>query len=137
MSAEAKSLRTPATTEQLLDDLFEARCFLDALQLRRKDARDAAIPDEIRSRLLSIDAEFEEPITEQAARVQNMEANIRVRVEAEGCSTKSTHLHAIWMKGRVSWDSKGLEGYSKANPQVLHFRTEGSPSVSLRPVVTK
>ena len=126
-----------ATTEQLLSDLFEARCFLDTLNLRRKDARDAAIPDEVRSKLLSIDAEFEEPIEAQVARIAEMEAALKDRVLAEGCSTKSTHLHAIWMKGRVSWDSKGLEGYSKANPQVLHFRTEGSPSVSLRPVVTK
>ena len=128
----AKSL--PVQTEALLDDLFEARCFLDALNLRRKDALDALITSEIRSKMLSIEAEFEEPIGEQAARVTAMETDIKLRVAGEGYSTKGTHIHAVWMKGRVTWDSKALEGYAKAEPKLLAFRTEGSPSVTLRGV---
>ena len=124
-------------TEALLDDLFEARCFLDALNLRRKDALDALITPEIRSRMLTVEAEFEEPITEQVSRISEMEQAVKDRVIAEGCSTKGEHRHGVWMKGRVSWDSKALEGYAKAEPKLLAFRTEGSPSVTIRGVVAK
>ena len=124
----------PTTVVEMLEEVFEARCFLDALNLKRLDALDALITPEIRSRMLSIEAEFEEPITEQTERIADMEKAVRARVEQEGCSTKSEHLHAVWMKGRVTWDSKKLDAYAVADPKMLAFRTEGSPSVSLRPV---
>jgi len=128
------SVGKSTTVAEMLEEVFEARCFLDALNLKRKDALDALITPEIRSRMLSIEAEFEEPITEQTERIAEMEKAVKARVETEGCSTKSEHLHAIWMKGRVSWDNKKLDAYSVADPKLLAFRTEGSPSVSLRPV---
>ena len=121
-------------TADLLEDFFEARCFLDALNLRRKDALDALITPEIRSKMLTVEAEYEEPITAQVARIAELEAIVKDRVLADGCSTKGTHLHAVWMKGRVTWDGKSLEAYSKADPKLLAFRTEGSPSVVIRGV---
>ena len=123
-----------ASTEQLLDDLFEARCFLDTLHLRRKDAIDALITPEIRAKMLSIEAEFEPGLAEQSERIASLETAVKNRVLAEACSTKGTHLHAVWMKGGVTWDSKKLDAYAVADQKMLAFRTKGSPSVTIRSI---
>lgn len=124
-------------TEVLLDELFEARGFLEALNTRKRDALDALITPEIRSKMLTIEAEFEEPVTAQVERIAGLEGAVKDRVLSEGCSTKGTYLHAVWAKGRVTWDGKALDAFSKADPRLLAFRTEGSPSVSLRPIAPK
>ncbi len=41
---------------------------------------------------------------------------------------------AIYSKGRMSWDGKRLDGYATAHPEILAFRSEGQPSVSIREV---
>lgn len=47
-------------------------------------------------------------------------------------TVKGAELQAVVNSGRVTWDSKGLEGYAVANPAVLHFRKVGEASVTIR-----
>ena len=49
-------------------------------------------------------------------------------------SVKGTQRHAVYFKGRVTWDSTLLKGYAIANPEVLQMRKVGKPSVSIRKV---
>ena len=49
-----------------------------------------------------------------------------------GETVKGDHLQAVWSKGRASWDDKALMGYTKAHPELLEFRKQGEPSVSIR-----
>ena len=49
-----------------------------------------------------------------------------------GESLRGSVYQAIYMKGRVSWDSAAIDQYARAHPEVLKFRREGQPSVSLR-----
>ena len=121
-------------TEKMLNELWQVRGYLESLKLRKRDALDALITSEIRSRMLAIEAEFEPGITETTDRIAQIEVSIREQVIRDGGSTKGTHLHAIFVKGRVTWDGKALDGYSRANPEILPFRKEGSPSVSIRAV---
>lgn len=44
----------------------------------------------------------------------------------------ANNMMAVWSKGRVTWDGKGLGGYMVAHPEIEAFRREGKPSVSIR-----
>jgi hypothetical protein len=39
---------------------------------------------------------------------------------------------AMYTKPRVTWDSKGIEGFSVAHPEINVFRKVGEPSVSIK-----
>ena len=49
-----------------------------------------------------------------------------------GETVKGTFLMGVFNKGRVRWDSKALDGYSKSHPELLEFRKEGNPYASIR-----
>lgn len=38
---------------------------------------------------------------------------------------------ACYTQGRVSWDNDGMAKYAASHPDVLQFRKQGQPSVSL------
>lgn len=66
--------------------------------------------------------------------IDALAAEIKADVERQGESVKGASLHAVYAKGRTSWDSKKLEGYAIAYPEILQARTVGKPSVSLRQI---
>jgi len=47
---------------------------------------------------------------------------------------KGRELEAVYVKGRISWDNKALDGYAAAHPEIGAFRKQGDPSVSIRGV---
>lgn len=63
-----------------------------------------------------------------------MEKGIKESVLSIGEPVKGEFLQAIFIKGRVSWDTKGLDGYAVAHPEILIFKKTGEPSVSLKKV---
>lgn len=117
-----------------LDELANLRAAHDALTLQKQALIDTVLTDEIKAQLADIDSEFlgkHEAINDKA---NPLEAEIKQAIIEYGVSVKGTFLHAVFMKGRVSWDGKSLEGYMAAHPEISAFRTEGEPSVSLRNV---
>ena len=59
-------------------------------------------------------------------------AEVKADVLAHGETVKGAHLMAVWVKGRTSWDSKRLDGYAAAHPEIETFRSVGEPSVTIR-----
>jgi len=49
-----------------------------------------------------------------------------------GESVKGSHLQVVYSSPRVTWDTKGLDGYAIAHPEITIFRREGKPSASIR-----
>ena len=41
-------------------------------------------------------------------------------------------IRAVYVTGRVTYDSKRMEEYAQAHPEIREFRKVSSPSVSLR-----
>jgi len=114
-----------------IDALADARDRIMATRLEWEALRDR-IMEPIKKELADLDAEFTprlEAAQEQAATLEN---EVRADVLTAGASVKGSRLHVIWQKGRVSWDGKSLDGYAAAHPEVLRFRKEGEPSVSIR-----
>ncbi len=87
---------------------------------------------EIKDLLAEIDAEFDPKIAELNQTKAILEAQIKAQVLEAGRTIKGTYHSFVWSKPRVSWDTKALDGYAAAHPEIAQFRTEGSPSVSVR-----
>ena len=103
-------------------------------QERLLQEKQAAIPQEIMAQLAEIDAKYSEGIQAVSSAIAALESEVKQDVVEYGASVKATFLHAVFNKGRVSWDTKRLDGYAVAHPEILDLRKEGDPSVSLRAV---
>jgi len=108
-------------------------CFgLDAIEAEKKQLIDSVIPPEIKDKLAEIDAEFDPKVDDISQQKSMLEAEIKQEVLEAGRTIKGTFHSFVWSKPRVSWDTKALDGYAAAHPEIAQFRTEGSPSVSVR-----
>jgi len=117
---------------EMLDKLADFRSQRDLIRLQESEAMDAAFPEELRQTLKDIEAEFAGRSEIVNEKIASLEKEIKAEVLEHGETIKGTHLMAVWNKGRVSWNSKALEGYAVAHPEVAAFRKEGKPSISIR-----
>ncbi len=116
---------------QKLERLANLRAAADVARMDH-DARRVEVLKKVQTELDALDLEFQ-PILEAAeANATALEAEIKNDVLLRGESLRGSAYQAIYMKGRVSWDSTGINDYAHTHPEVLKFRKEGQPSVSLR-----
>jgi hypothetical protein len=120
--------------KQKLDKLADYQSQLDILSLDKQKLVDSVLTPEIKQQLADIEAEFAVKGGIAAMNRDDLEMEIKKAVRELGASVKGTVLHAIFMKGRVSWDSKKLEGLMMIVPQMKDARKEGEPSVSIRKI---
>jgi hypothetical protein len=119
-------------TVEKLDRLAELQAQREVNRLDKEQAIAKVLTPETKAKLADIEAEFATAAIDSEA--ATLEAEIRAFVLAVGATVKGSHLMATWNKGRVSWDTKGLDGYAVAHPELATFRKEGEPSVTLRAV---
>jgi phage host-nuclease inhibitor protein Gam len=100
--------------------------------LEKQRLLDEVYSAEIKSRMAEIEAEFAGKTEAVNENIAALEAEIKQAIIAHGASVKGSVFHAVFAKGRISWDTKSLEGYATAHPELLTFRKEGEPSVSIR-----
>jgi hypothetical protein len=100
-----------------LDELSELYAKRDLLNLKQKAAEDAVITPEIQA------------LTEQIAET---EAVVKEQTLTIGETQKGQFLQAVYMSGRVSWDTKGLEGLAIVIPEINNLKKIGEPSVTIR-----
>ena len=116
-----------------LDELTNCRDRLTVVRLEYEAKREAVL-DKVRAELDALEAEFSPERAQLAVRSVELEDRVRLNVLALGLSVKATSLHAVFSKGRISWDSKGLEGFMVAHPEIGAFRKEGQAGVTIRTV---
>ena len=117
-----------------LDCLAEFRAQNDVLNLDKRAVIDSVLTPEIKARLAEIEAEFADKAKAVLENMAVLEAEIKTAILAHGETVKGVSLMAVWNKGRVSWDDKALQGYTKSHPELAEFRKQGEPSVSIRVV---
>jgi hypothetical protein len=101
------------------------------------DAKRLALLNQIQPELDALEAEYS-PLLEAAEKnIAVLENEIRTDVLLHGESVQAGSFRAVYTKGRVSWDSHGIENYAASHPEVLKFRKQGEPSVALRTVNDK
>ncbi len=132
--AELEAMTAEAAFEEeirrLLDELAEIQASLDALRLEKERLRESIIPAEVRAALEELEAEFAPKEEEAVRKEQALRKRVVEMVKSLGHTVKGAHLQAVFSM-RTSWDSKRLEGFAKAHPEILAFRTQ-KPSVSIR-----
>ena len=120
------------SVEQKLEQLTELYAQRDLLMLDRKRAEDDVIPAEIKKHLEDIGAEYAPQESAIAEKVAALEAEVKAEVIAGGVTVRGGALQAVFSKGRTTWDTKSLDGYLKAHPELEEYRKVGEPSVSIR-----
>ncbi len=120
--------------EKLLDELSELYAQRDLSTLEKQRLIDEVLTPEIKAKISEIEAEFNGKSDTVSEKISTLETQIKDEVKKNGASVKGQFLHAVYTKGRVSWDSKTLDGLMIAVPQLASARKEGEPSVSLRKI---
>jgi len=122
------------SASDLLEKLTELQASIDLLKLDKADTLDKVIPPEIKAAMEAVNAEFDEKIEAANKRFSEIEQAVKVAVIDAGETIKGGAYQAVFNKGRVSWDSKQLEGLMIAFPRLAEARKEGNPYVSLKRV---
>jgi hypothetical protein len=104
----------------------------EALEGEKQKLIDQVLTPEIRKRLEEIETEFASKGEAVEANIATLEEEIKTDVLAHGESVRGERFQAVWSKGRMTWDSKGLTSYAESHPEVLEFQKTGEPSVSIR-----
>jgi len=105
---------------------------IDLIHQEKQALIDTVLTPEIKERLAEIDAEFDPKVEQLLQEKSQLEAEIKDEVLNAGRTIKGTYHSFVWSKPRVSWDTKALDGYALAHPEIAQFRKPGKPSVSVR-----
>lgn len=119
----------PQGTEEVIDRLMVMRAGIADISAAKQRFIDAVL-GAYKNKLLA----FDDDIEELRCEADLLEAQVRKVALSESRSIKGKLGQVVYAKGRVSYDVKSLDAYAVANPQVLAFRKEGEPSVSIRAV---
>ena len=121
-------------TQEKLNQLAEYMAQKELMELDKKKLVDAVYTDEIRAKIADIELEFSEKTLGVDENINNLTKEIKDEVVALGDTVKGENLMAVYAKGRVSWDTKTLDGLMLAIPQLSTARKQGDPSVSIRKI---
>ena len=118
----------------LLDRYADKKAYVDLIELQAAEERDAILTPEIKAQLAEIDQRVNDRQADVSGELIALDAAIKAAMLEHGASVKGTFLHAIYVKGRVTWDSKKLDGLVLAYPFLEGCRKVGDPSVTFRKV---
>jgi hypothetical protein len=121
----------PLDVASLFARLAEVRRAATALHAEYERKR-VAVLEQIRAQLEALDDEFSGQKHLAQEEVAELEAAVKKAVIQGGQSVKHEGIHAVYIRGRVTWDSRGLISYAETHPELQEFRRVGNPSVSLR-----
>ncbi len=132
--AQLDKMNARPTREHVAEKLERLANLRGAADVARLDyeAKRAEILKQIQAELDALDSEYK-PILESAEEnISTLENEIKTDVLLYGESISSGVYRATYTKGRVSWDTEGMEKYAASHADVLQFRKQGQPIVSLR-----
>ncbi len=98
------------------------------------EARRAEILKKVQPELDALESEFEPLLESAGENIAALETEIKTEVLLRGQSVSGGAYRAVYTQGRTSWDNEGMARYAGTHPDVLQFRKQGQPSVSLRSV---
>ena len=98
------------------------------------ETKRAEILKQIQSELDALDTEYKPVLEAAEENISVLENEIKTEVLLHGESVSGGMYRASYTQGRVSWDNEGMTKYATSHPDVLQFRKQGQPIVSLRVV---
>jgi hypothetical protein len=118
-----------------LERLSNLRGAADVARLNY-EAKRAEILKQIQAELDALDSEYRPVLESVEENIATLENEIKTDVLMYGESISGGSYRASYTQGRVSWDNDGMAKYAASHPDVLQFRKQGQPIVSLRVVST-
>lgn len=119
-------------TNEKLNRLSELQCQADVIKLRFDELRKSVLTPEIQQQLADIAAEETTALDALKDGIDGLTEEIKNEVLSAGATVKGDYMMAVYNKGRVSWDTKGLDGFAIAHPEMAAFRKVGEPSITIR-----
>jgi hypothetical protein len=116
----------------LLEQLTEVRGAIAKINQEWERMTTEVITPEIQAQLDAIDMELEPQLRAAQSKATELETAVKAATLELGRTVRGTFLQAVWNKGRTSWATKSLEGYATVHPEILQFKNEGDPYVSIR-----
>ena len=126
--------RREHVTEKL-ERLSNLRGAAEVARLNYESKR-VEIMKQIQAELDALDSEYKPVLEAAEENIAALENEIKTDVLLYGESISGGMYRASYTQGRVSWDNDGMTRYATSHPDVLQFRKQGQPIVSLR-VVSK
>ena len=122
--------------EYVSEKLERLSSLRNAVEYTRLDyeTRRAAILKQIQAELDALEAEYKPVLEAAEENIATLENEIKTEVLLYGESVSGGMYRATYTQGRVSWDNEGMTSYATLHPDVLQFRKQGQPIVSLRVV---
>lgn len=107
-----------------------------AAELARLDyeSKRMEILKQIQAELDALELEYKPILDATEDNIAALENEIKTDVLMYGESVTGGSYRASYTQGRVSWDNEGMTRYAASHPDVLQFRKQGQPVVSLRVV---
>lgn len=133
MARQATSTnKTPKEIIELdLDQLYEFVQVVNKIEADRDALIDYAV---CKAGLSAKYAALLNNLSSKLALKQAAENRVKASVNLLGETVKGEHLQAVFSDGRVTWDTKEMDGYAAAHPEIKQFRNVGKPSVAIREV---
>jgi hypothetical protein len=122
--------------EHIADKLQRLENLRGAADVTRLDyeAKRAEILKQIQAELDALDSEYKPVLESAEENIATLENEIKTDVLLHGESVSAGSYRVTYSQGRISWDNDGLAKYADAHPEVVKFRKQGQPIVSLRVV---
>ena len=105
---------------------------IDQVKREKQALFDSILTPEIKEKMAELDAEFDPRIDKLTLERELLEAEIKSEVLIASRTIKGTYHNFTWNKPKITWDTKALDVYAMAHPEILQFRKEGDPYVSVR-----
>lgn len=128
--AQRDDIQNQATAR--LDTLAKKQAELKAKIDADLQARVGDIFAQVERRKMEIDAEFSGKAEAARENMDKLTSEIKDEVAKIGHNVKGNYWHAVYVKGRVTWNTDMLDGMIAVIPQLAKARKEGKPSVTLR-----
>jgi len=118
---------------------FHAAMMTKTAELKQKiqaeiEAKTRGVYDAINQKKQEIEVEFSGKADDADANIKKLEAEIKAEVKAAGASVKGKYLHAVYVKGRVTWNTDKMDAWCNDHPFLKEARKEGEPSITLRKI---
>lgn len=98
------------------------------------NAKTAKVYADIANRKREIEIEFSGKADDADENIKKLEAEIKAEVKAAGASVKGKYFHAVYVKGRVTWNTDKMDAWLVDHPFLKDARKEGEPSITLRKI---
>lgn len=116
-----------------LERLSSLRGAADLARLDYETKR-TEILKQVQAELDTLEMEYRPILEATEENIAALENEIKTDVLLYGESVTGGSFRATFTQGRVSWDNEGMAKYAASHPDVLQFRKQGQPIVTLRVV---